>query len=151
MKRIEKRETPIGRAGEGFRTSKTINLYKNNVPIPTGTALGAQKILMPHSAFLTRCVARRAILLFKRSHISLKATLLSFTENSNPFLEFCTWNMYAKNRKSHFLRSHIVQKCTSDGQTHRQTHTIHTSLSLTMSVFREHNSPSGKYHYSGIK
>ena len=40
------------------------------------------------------------------------------------------------------FRSHIVQKCT-DGRTHGHTDTIHTSFSLTLSVVREHNSPSG--------
>ena len=34
----------------------------------------------------------------------------------------------------------------TDRQTDRQTDTIHTSLSLTLSVFREHNSPSGKHN-----
>ena len=37
----------------------------------------------------------------------------------------------------------FVQNIT-DRRTHTQTDTIHTSLSLTLSVFREHNSPSGK-------
>ena len=31
----------------------------------------------------------------------------------------------------------------TDRQTQTDTDTIHTSLSLTLSVFREHNSPSG--------
>ena len=39
----------------------------------------------------------------------------------------------------------------TDTQTHRHTDTIHTSLSLTLSVFREHNSPSGKHIRLRIK
>ena len=35
-----------------------------------------------------------------------------------------------------------MQKCTSTDN--RRTDTIHTSFSLTLSVVREHNSPSGK-------
>ena len=66
-----------------------------------------------------------------RRHIvcCLKATLcsLSFTENSNTFLEFCTWNMYTTRSKITLLKTNIVQKCTStdnrrtDGRT-RFTH-----------------------------
>ena len=37
------------------------------------------------------------------------------------------------------------QKCTPARRMDGHTHTIHTSLSLTLSVFREHNSPSGKH------
>ena len=39
----------------------------------------------------------------------------------------------------------LFEQKNTDGRTDiGQTDTIHTSLSLTLSVFREHNSPSGK-------
>ena len=43
-------------------------------------------------------------------------------------------------------KSHLLGKKNTDGRTRTdgRTDTIHTSLSLTLSVLREHNSPSGK-------
>ena len=63
--------------------------------------------------------------------------------NLNQFREFCTWNMHAKSRKSHFF----LPKCNTnktDRRTDGRTDRIHTSFSLTQPISREHNSPSGK-------
>ena len=84
----------------------------------------------------------------------LKSNIVQiFKTNIVHNVDFKIWA--SRTRFSDFAPSICVPKCQNltfwakrtqtDGQTDGRTDTIHTSLSLTLSVLREHNSPSGNY------